>query len=32
MALLEKHRIRIDVVPRGNVTIDSIGDPGADGS
>jgi len=24
MALLEKHRIRIDVIPQGNVAIDSI--------
>ena len=31
MALLEKHRIRIDVIPRGNVTIDSIGNSSADG-
>jgi hypothetical protein len=32
MALLEKHRIRIDVIPQGNVTIDSIGNSGADGA
>ena len=31
MALLEKHRIRIDVIPRGSVTIDPIGNSGADG-
>jgi len=29
MALLEKHRIRIDVIPNGSVTIDSIGNSSA---
>ena len=32
MALLEKHRICIDVIPQGNVTIDSIGNSGSDGT